>query len=120
LADLPGVRLFVDADEPPLPAFYKLGMQFDESAFGLGRSKAIAALRAEGFAIDEGFAAAHVARSPKRYRQGSALTEATRANAGCVQLHHPILLESAEAMRALATAFRRIHAHRIAIAHASG
>ncbi|MBM3996951.1 MAG: aminotransferase class V-fold PLP-dependent enzyme [Planctomycetes bacterium] len=115
IADVPGVRPFVDADESPMPAFYKLGIQFDVSAFGLSRAKLIAALRAEGFAIDEGFPAAHVARSPKRYRQGSALTEADRAHAGCVQLHHPILLEPPEAMRDLAEAWRRIYAHRDAL-----
>ena len=105
--DVPGVRPFVRADEALLPAFYKLGFQVDESAFGLSREMLIKALRAEGFAFDEGFTPAHVARSPKRFRQGSPLIESKRAAAGCVMLHHPILLE-AEAMSALAEALRAV------------
>jgi perosamine synthetase len=116
LADVPGVRLFVQAEETALPAFYKLGIQLDESAFALSRDRLIRALRAEGFALDEGFALAHRTRSPKRYRQGTSLAEAERAGRGCVQLHHPILLETAESMRELAQAWRRIHAHAEALA----
>ena len=120
LAGLPGVRPFVQGAEPPLPAFYKLGFQVEESAFGLPRSRLVAALRAEGFALDEGFAAAQHARSPKRYRQGSSLQEAERAHHGCVQLHHPILLETPEAMRQLAEAWRQIHRHAALLALPSG
>jgi perosamine synthetase len=116
LADLPGVNPFVQVGEEPLPAFYKLGIQFDESAFGLPRARLIAALRAEGFALDEGFAAAHSARSPKRYRQGSGLNEATRAHEGCVQLHHPILLETPEEVCRIAEAWHTIHGHVAALA----
>jgi dTDP-4-amino-4,6-dideoxygalactose transaminase len=116
LADIPGVRPFVQANENRLPAFYKLGLQFDKSAFGLSRDRLIMALRAEGFALDEGFTASHVTRSPKRFRQGSTLSEADRASSGCVMLHHPILLETPQAMRELATAWRRIHAHAKALA----
>ena len=111
MADVPGVRPFVQADEAAHPAFYKLGIQYDAAAFGLPRPRLLAALRAEGFAVDEGFTVAHVARSPKRFRQGSALDEADRAQRGCVQLHHPILLEPADDVRQLAEAWRRIHEH---------
>jgi dTDP-4-amino-4,6-dideoxygalactose transaminase len=115
LAGIPGVRPFVQVDEAALPAFYKLGVQYDADVFGLPRGCLLEALRAEGFAVDEGFAPAHVARSPRRYRQGSGLAEAERAGQGCVQVHHPLLLESADAVRDLAEAWRRIHAHRDAI-----
>jgi dTDP-4-amino-4,6-dideoxygalactose transaminase len=120
LSALPGVRLFVDADEEALPAFYKLGVQYDAVAFGLARVPLLRALRAEGFAIDEGFAVAHHQRSPKRYRQGSELTEAERANVGCVQIHHPILLESAEEVQRLAEAWRRVHQWRAEISSVPG
>lgn len=115
MADLPGVRPFVRPDAPSLPAFFKLGFQFDADAFGLTRATVVKALRAEGFAVDEGFAPAHLTRSPKRYRQGTALMEATRAGMGCVQLHHPILLESTEDISAFSWAWRRIYMHREAI-----
>lgn len=119
LAGVPGGRPFVTGDEPALPAFFKVGLQYDADAFGLPRGRLIEALRAEGYAVDEGFAPAHVARSPKRYRQGSALAEAERAGVGCVQLHHPLLLEPADALRDFAQAWQRIHAHREAIATGS-
>src|ERR1019366_9286492 len=48
LADVPGVRPFVQGDEVALPAFYKLGVQFDKAGFGLSRARLIWALRAEG------------------------------------------------------------------------
>jgi dTDP-4-amino-4,6-dideoxygalactose transaminase len=115
LAGLVGVQPFVQPDEEPMPAFYKLGVQYEETAFGLPRTRLLAALRAEGIAVDEGFAAAHVTRSPKRYRQGSALKEADRAHHGCVQLNHPILLETPEEMRQLAQAWRRIYEHAASI-----
>ncbi len=115
LANVRGVRPFVLGNEDFSPAFYKLGIQFDESAFGLPRDRLVKAMRAEGFAVDEGFVPAHVARSPKRFRQGSALDEAERAGRGCVMLHHPILLEPADAMRDFAEAWRRIHAHAAAL-----
>jgi perosamine synthetase len=118
LAGVPGVRPFVQTEEDAMPAFYKVGVQLDESAFGLSRDLLVKALRAEGFAVDEGFTPAHVARSPNRYRQGSTLSEAERAARGCVQLHHPILLETTEAMNALAAGWRRIHANAEALARA--
>jgi dTDP-4-amino-4,6-dideoxygalactose transaminase len=111
LSDVPGVRPFVQADEEALPAFFKLGFQLNASAFGLPRARLVQALRAEGFAVDEGFGVAHTTRSPKRYRQGSALTEADRAHAGCAQVHHPLFLEPAVWVRDFAQAWRRIHQH---------
>jgi perosamine synthetase len=109
---IPGMHPFVSASEEPLPVFYKLGFQFDATDFGMPRDRLIASLRAEGFALDEGFAAAHVARSPRRYRQGSSLSEAERAHQGCVILHHPILLEARDEVCQLAQALRKIYQHR--------
>jgi dTDP-4-amino-4,6-dideoxygalactose transaminase len=111
MADIPGVRLFVNADDDKQPAFFKLGIQLDAAAFGIMREIVIKALKAEGFAVDEGFAAAHFTRSPKRFRQGSALSEAERAHCGCIGLQHPILLEPS-AMAEFAYAWRRLHAAR--------
>jgi dTDP-4-amino-4,6-dideoxygalactose transaminase len=111
LAGIAGVRSIVQSAEPGTPAFFKLGLQLDESAFGLSRALLVKALRAEGFAVDEGFESAHRSRSPKRYRQGSPLAEAERAHAGCVQLHHPIFLEPEVWVRDFAAAWRRIQQH---------
>ena len=111
LADVPGVRPFVQANDEGRPSFYKLGVKFNEAEFGLTRARLIQALRAEGFAVDEGFEAAHRTRSPKRFRQGSALDEAERAHEGCVQLHHPILLEPTVWINDLAKVWRHIQQH---------
>jgi dTDP-4-amino-4,6-dideoxygalactose transaminase len=120
LADVPGIRFLAQADEPELPAFYKLGIQFDATAFGLPRERLIDALRAEGFTVDAGFEAANRTRSPKRYRQGSALDEAERAHTSCVQVHHPILLEPAMWVRDFAQAWRRIWQHTELLARGGG
>ena len=92
LQSLPGLRPFVNNLEDCAPGYYKLGFQFDASQIGLSRSRFVAAVRAEGIALDEGFKSLHVGRSPNRFRALDSLQEATRAHAGTVVLHHPVLL----------------------------
>jgi dTDP-4-amino-4,6-dideoxygalactose transaminase len=111
LASLPGVRPLVNHVAESAPAYYKMGFQFDGAAFGLERNRLVAAMRAEGVALAEGFAAAHVGRSARRFRRGSELTEAERAHHGAVLLHHPVLLGDAEDLRQVAAAWRKIHCH---------
>src|SRR5205085_605930 len=82
-------------DEDARPAYYKLGFQYDGDRFGLSRQRFVAALRAEGLAFDEGFAALHVGRSPRRLRLVGDLRNATQAHTNTVILHHPILLGTA-------------------------
>ena len=108
LTDVPGVRPFPFGDGA---AFYKLGFQYDAARFGLPRGMLVAAMRAEGIALDEGFAAAHVGRSPRRYRRGSELAEVERAHQGCVILHHPVLLADADDMDGIAAAWRKVRHH---------
>jgi dTDP-4-amino-4,6-dideoxygalactose transaminase len=107
LAGLPGLQLLHN-DAEGSPAFYKVGLQFDEERFGLPRPRLVAAMRAEGIALDEGFRALHVGRSRSRWRAPGPLAEADRAHRGCVVLHHPVLLEGT-AVDQVAAAFRRIH-----------
>jgi dTDP-4-amino-4,6-dideoxygalactose transaminase len=111
LRDLPGLRPFAGLPEGATPAYYKLGFQFDESAFGLSRERFVAAVRAEGIAFDEGFRALHVGRSPGRFRRAGELAEAERAHRGCVVLHHPVLLGSEADVSEVATAVRKTHIH---------
>jgi dTDP-4-amino-4,6-dideoxygalactose transaminase len=106
LEQLPGVRPFVNAAEGS-PAYYKVGLQFDERASGVPRAQLVAAMRAEGVALDEGFRALHVGRSPSRWLAAGPLAEAARAHAGCVVLHHPVLLGSEEDLRHVAAAMGR-------------
>jgi dTDP-4-amino-4,6-dideoxygalactose transaminase len=108
----PGLRPFpVAPADGSTPAFYKLGLQFDEAAFGLSRERFVRALRAEGIALDEGFRALHVGRSPSRFRRASDLAEADRAHRGAVVLHHPILLGSEADVGEVAAAVRKTYAN---------
>ncbi len=111
LGGLPGVSPFRPRIDDVEPAYYKLGFQFDAEAFGLPRSKLVAAMRAEGIALDEGFPAAHVGRSPRRFRAGSSLAESERAHRETLVLHHPIFLEDAAAMQEVADAWKKIQRH---------
>jgi dTDP-4-amino-4,6-dideoxygalactose transaminase len=110
LEDVPGVRLFCNEAEGS-PAYYKVGLQYDERAFGLPRSRLAAAVRAEGVPLDEGFRALHAGRSASRWRAAGPLPEADRAHHGCLVLHHPLLLEGESGVEQFAQALRRIHAY---------
>jgi dTDP-4-amino-4,6-dideoxygalactose transaminase len=111
LARLPGLRPFDNRGTDGEPGYYKLGLQLDPEAFGLGRGRLVAAARAEGIALDEGFRALHVGRSPSRWRGAGPLTQAGRAHEGCVVLHHPILLSADAEVEQVAIALEKIHAH---------
>jgi dTDP-4-amino-4,6-dideoxygalactose transaminase len=110
VCSVPGLRPFANRAQVGEPGYYKLGFQFDAAVFGLPRERLILALRAEGFAFDEGFRALHVGRSPSRYRRAGDLTEAERAHHGTVILHHPVLLGAAAEIEQAAEALRKVHA----------
>lgn len=110
IGELPGLGLFSNAPGENRPSYYKVGFQFDAWRFGLPRERFVAALRAEGMAFDEGFAAAHVGRSPGRFRSPGELPEASRAHHGVVVLHHPVLLGSPTEIEQVATAVQKVYA----------
>jgi dTDP-4-amino-4,6-dideoxygalactose transaminase len=110
LCPLPGIRPFVNRVEETRPGYYKLGLRYDAERVGLARETFTAALRAEGVALDEGFRALHVGRSPGRFRQGGALDEAGRAHRGTIILHHPVLLGSESEVAQVAGAMHKVHA----------
>jgi perosamine synthetase len=109
--DLPGIRTLCNRADSK-PAYYKLGLQYDAERFGLPRARLVEAIHAEGIAIDEGFHAAHVGRSPRRFRCAGQLTEADRAHAGMLVLHHPVLLGTQQDIEDVVLAFRKIYDHR--------
>jgi dTDP-4-amino-4,6-dideoxygalactose transaminase len=112
LRPIPGVRLFGGGElSDSEPAYYKVGIQFDAERFGLGRERFLAAVRAEGVALDEGFRALHFGRSPSRWRAAGPLPQAEQAHRGAVVLHHPILLGSDDDVRQVAATVAKIHAH---------
>jgi perosamine synthetase len=109
LRDLPGLTPLVRLGTDHVPVYYKLGFQFDAQAFGLERPEFVAALRAEGMAFDEGFQAAHVGRSARRFRAATPLSEATRAGQAMVVLHHPVLLAGERVVAEVATAVAKVY-----------
>jgi len=110
LNGLPGLLPFVNA-VPCKPAYYKLGIQFDSNKFGLGRERLVQAMGAEGVALDEGFRALHIGRSPTRLRCGGELLESERAHSGLVVLHHPVLLGTHADVNEIVRAFRKVYAN---------
>ncbi len=97
---------------PSLPAFYKLGFQYDPAAFGLSRELFVKALRAEGIAFDAGFKALHVGRSPSRFRAAGELTHAADAHDRCVMLHHPVLSGATADVQQVAEAVAKVYRYR--------
>jgi perosamine synthetase len=112
LQDMPWLQPFHNRPlEDSTPAFYKLGFQFDSAGCGLDRERFVSAMRAEGIAMDEGFRALHMGRSPSRWRSPGPLTQAERAHEGTVVLHHPILLGSENELMQVVGAVAKIHLH---------
>ena len=113
LVDVPGLRLFENRAEvggaEARPGYYKVGLQLDADCFGLDRDGFVAAVRAEGIAVNEGFRALHVGRSPRRFRPAGGLDEAERAHRGAVVLHHPVLLGGPGDREVVITAVRKVY-----------
>jgi len=81
------------------PGYYKLGFQYNPAEFaGLDREMFVQAAQAEGVEFNVGFRAFHLCRSSRRLRKVGDLAEAARADAQMLVLHHPVLLQGAEAI----------------------
>jgi dTDP-4-amino-4,6-dideoxygalactose transaminase len=111
LAKISGIRPFVNRVTDCTPGYYKVGWQLNAVKFGLDRDRLIAAVRAEGIALDAGFRALHVGRSPKRFARVAELTEAEHAHDSCLVLHHPVLLGTDSDLDEVVDAFHKVHAH---------
>jgi perosamine synthetase len=106
------LRPFVNRCSDSEPGYYKVGFQYHSAEFkGLPRGLFIAAMRAEGIGIDEGFRALHVGRSPSRFRAVGDLTEAGKAHEAAIVLHHPILLGEPGDIDEIVQAAQKIQAH---------
>lgn len=115
-ANTPGLVLLFDGDSAGR-GFYKLGFRYDAVAVGLSREVFTKAVRAEGVALDAGFKALHVGRSPSRFRSAGDLPNATAAHDGCVVLHHPVLALSRADVRQVAEAVSKVYRYRDSLAH---
>lgn len=91
-----------------LPVFYKLGFRYDPTALrDTSRADFLAAVQAEGVALDEGFRG-FVHRGARRCRVVGELVQARSAAANCVVLHHPVLLADDALLDLFATAIERV------------
>jgi len=119
LCDLPSIVAFRSAKErsfaerkATVPVYYKLGFWYDATKFeGLPRDRFCRAMRAEGIALDPGFAGLHQIHARRRFRASGELTHATRACASVVMLHHPLLLVTETAARDFRAALDKIARH---------
>jgi dTDP-4-amino-4,6-dideoxygalactose transaminase len=113
--DLPGLvspRLPFQPDAQP--SFYKLPWLVSGNSDDCGsaefeqlRRRLIAALQAEGVAMDEGFRG-FARRSNQRCRVVGSVAKARRAAAGTMLLHHPVLLEPPSTIARVAEAIQKV------------
>ena len=106
-----GIELIQASFNSDQHAFYKLGLRLNPQEFGLDRECLVPAMQAEGIALDAGFAALHVSRSPSRWKSAGPLPEAANAHENMLVLHHPVLLQNESAMNAIAHAFEKVQSH---------
>lgn len=96
------------------PAYYKASWLYDaEAAGGSTREAFIAAVQAEGIALDAGFRG-FVRRPASRARRPFGLPQAERAAADTMVLHHPVLLEPPATIARVAEALAKVASRRAA------
>jgi len=111
LQDITGLQPFGNGEHAAevIPAYYKVGMQYDAGAFaGLSAEPFSAAVCAEGIALHPGFRSLHCIHSQRRFRAVGDLPIATAADAHVLTLHHPVLLEDRVAMDEIVSAIQRV------------
>ena len=89
------------------PAYYKLGLQYHGAEDGPTREEFLAAVQAEGVALDAGFRG-FAGRGPRRCRKAGDLQHARAAAERMMVLHHPVLLESDETIDQVAAAITKV------------
>ena len=72
------------------------------------RSLFVASLRAEGIAFDPGFRGLHLIHASRRFRAANELTQASRADAEMLTLHHPVLVDGNEAVDEVVDAIEKV------------
>jgi perosamine synthetase len=103
-----GLRPLQNDPHAGQPSFYKLAWLYDPRACrGHSRQEFIAAVQAQGVAMDAGFAG-FFRRGPRRCRQAGPLTASREAAGNTVLLHHPVLLLGEPAADRVAHALRKV------------
>jgi len=116
LAALSDMGLVPFQNEPTTPAsrpgYYKVGFWYQPDAFeGLPREAFVAAVRAEGVALDVGFRALHRTHSRRNFEAAGPLTTADQADQRVVVLHHPVLLQGESVLDRVGLAVRKVQQH---------
>ncbi len=114
--DTAATTAMADDGEPhTVPGLYKLGFRFDPEAVGLSAELFVRAVRAEGVALDRGFAGLHRIHARRRFRAPHSLSNADRAHENALVLHHPVLLAERGQLDAVANAIEKVLDHAAAI-----
>jgi len=109
LAGLPLVPLANDVRDSQA-GYYKLGLRYKRAGFGgLARDDFVAAMRAEGIALDAGFRGFARRRSGGPRKLGR-LPESKRAGQEMLILHHPVLLGGNEMLEQVVRAVEKVQA----------
>ena len=109
LSDNSGLKALQTPNENLLSTYYKVGFQYLGTDFhGMPRSLFVASIQAEGIAFDTGFRGLHLIHASRRFVAADELIQASRADAEMLTLHHPVLLEGAEAIDALVAAVEKV------------
>ncbi len=108
LSDIDEVRLPTIVGDPTSQAYYKFDFWIDALPDRL--DWVMAALKAEGLAVEKGFRSLTKGRSPSRFHAPVALTNSHNTSPCRLVLHHPILLESGSG-EMVAQAIRRVLAY---------
>lgn len=107
LAGLDALQPARPADPAGRPSYYKLSWFYEPGERGLARERLVAAVRAEGVALDEAFRG-FAGRSGQRCRKCGDLEESRRAARATVLLHHPVLLADDATVDRVADVLRRV------------
>ena len=108
LRDLDGLSPIAKRPPDSAASYFKLAWLFNEDDWTVTRDRFLAAMQAEGVAIDAGFRG-FTRRGSARCRRVGELTNSDRAAESMVLLHHPILLETGSTVERVAWAFRKVH-----------
>ena len=109
LADGAGLTALQLPNENLVPAYYKVGFRYRAEDFqGMPRLLFVESLRAEGIAFDLGFRGLHLIHASRRFRTAGELTQASRADAEMLTLHHPVLITGNEAVDEVAAAIEKV------------
>ena len=109
LADGAGLTALQLPNENLVPAYYKVGFRYRADDFqGMPRLLFVESLRAEGIAFDLGFRGLHLIHASRRFRTAGELTQASRADAEMLTLHHPVLITGNEAVDEVAAAIEKV------------